>query len=305
MNLDEFPYYPTDLLWKENQFNSFIKYTSSVWEKDIPQSMHGLALAWSYMPHAFSVKCNGLKSPIETFNSDKDFIRKKMKQMDMRETPSGLRKTLKMMTGSQSVSNFRPTAAHAIYKRYAPENGITWDMSAGYGGRLLGAIKSFTNYIATEPCQVTYDGLNNIIRDFGKPTNLFNNNLHLEIIKSGSEEYLPDRNSIDLAFTSPPYFDCEQYSDEETQSYIKYPTQELWLNNFLRKTIINVRMGLKDSGYMIINIANVKSYKNLEDDTVRVCNEEGFKLKYTHRLALSRMGSGFKYEPVFVFKKEI
>ena len=303
MNLNKFPYYPTDCAWREKEFNSFMTYNPSLWETDIPQSMHGLALAWSYMPHAFFVKCSGLKSPLETFNTDKDLIRKKMKQMDMRETPSGLRKTLKMMTGSQSVSNFRPTAAYSIYRRYMPENGLTWDMSAGYGGRLLGAIRNFTNYIATEPCQLTYDSLNEIINDFGKTSNLYNNHPYFEIVKLGSEEFLPDRNSIDLAFTSPPYFDTEHYSDEETQSYIKYPTQELWLDKFLRKTINNVRRGLKDSGHLIINIANVKSYKNLEEDVVRVCNEEGFKLKDTHRLALSRMNSGFKYEPVFVFEK--
>ena len=58
-----------------------------------------------------------------------------------------------------------------------------------------------------------------------------------------------------------------------------------------------------DIPLFIINIANVKSYKNLEEDAIKVCNEEGFKLKDTHRLALSRMNSGFKYEPVFVFEK--
>ena len=138
------------------------------------------------------------------------------------------------MTGSQGVSNFRPTAAHAIYNRFLPDGGTTWDMSGGYGGRLLGAIKSQINYIATEPATNTVEGLKEIINDWGTISTLFRNELHLEIVQKGSEDFLPDKESLDLCFTSPPYFDTEKYSNEDTQSYIKFPTSRDWINGFLR-----------------------------------------------------------------------
>jgi len=40
--------------------------------------------------------------------------------------------------------------------------GTVWDPSMGYGGRLLGAIAAGVNYIGTDPCIPTYEGLQGI-----------------------------------------------------------------------------------------------------------------------------------------------
>ena len=303
--LEEFPYYPTDLQWRRKEFSQFLHYQDTLWDgKKIKQTMHGLALCRSYMPHAFAVQCKNMNSPVQTFEGDKEKIIKKMKQMGHKDTASGLRKTLRIMTGSQGVSNFRPTAAHAIYIRFLPEGGTTWDMSGGNGRRLLGAIKSQINHIATEPASDTVKGLNEIIVDFGYISNIFRKIPHMEIVQKGSEDFLPDKESLDLCFTSPPYFNTEKYSDEETQSYIKFPTQDEWVEGFLRKTIQNCRYGLKPNRYMLINIADVKSFNHLEDTTVWIAEQEGFVLEDGYSLALSKIqGEGFKYEPIFVFRK--
>jgi hypothetical protein len=266
--------------------------------------MHGLALCWSYMPHSWAVQCKGMNSPLQTFENDIKKVLKKMNQMGHGTTPSGMRKTLRIMTGSQGVSNFRPTAAHAIYNRFLPDGGTTWDMSGGYGGRLLGAIKSQINYIATEPATETVKGLKEIIKDWSHISNIFRKVPHFEIVQKGSEDFLPDKESLDLCFTSPPYFNTEKYSDEETQSYIKFPTKDKWTDGFLRKTIQNCHYGLKQNRYMLINIANVSSFMSLEDVTIETAVQEGFVHEDTYRLSLSKIrGNGFKYEPIFVFRK--
>ena len=59
---------------------------------------------------------------------------------------------------------------------------------------------------------------------------------------------------------------------------------------------------------MLINIANVKSFKNLEDITIKVAKEEGFNHEDTYNLILSKIpgkgkSSGKKLEPIFVFRK--
>ena len=114
-----------------------------------------------------------------------------------------------------------------------------------------------------------------------------------------------EKESLDLCFTSPPYFDTEKYSDEPTQSYIKYPTQDEWVNGFLRKTIENCYYGLKEGGYMLYNIANTPKYKFIEEETVNISKGLGFTQEETLQLTLSSvMGAGYKYEPIFVFKKE-
>ena len=305
MIMKEFPYYPTDYTWRRKEFNQFLQYQDNLWEnKDIKQTMHGLALCWSYMPHSWAVQCKGMNSPLQTFENDIKKVLKKMNQMGHGTTPSGMRKTLRIMTGSQGVSNFRPTAAHAIYNRFLPDGGTTWDMSGGYGGRLLGAIKSQINYIATEPATETVKGLKEIIKDWSHISTIFRKVPYFEIVQKGSEDFLPDKESLDLCFTSPPYFNTEKYSDEETQSYIKFPTKDKWTDGFLRKTIQNCRYGLKRNRYMLINIANVSSFKNLEDVTIKTAEQEGFVYEDTYRLTLSKIsGNGFKYEPIFVFRK--
>ena len=68
LETNEFPYYPTDDVWRREEFSKFIQYQGNLWDnKIIKQTMHGLALSWSYMPHAFDVKCGNMNTPLQTF----------------------------------------------------------------------------------------------------------------------------------------------------------------------------------------------------------------------------------------------
>lgn len=299
-----FPFYPTDKLWRYEKFHQLqrTEYISLLEEdKSIRQTMVGLSLAWSYMPHSFSVQCGNMRTPMQAYEDDKTFMKvvRKIISLGNGLTLSGLRKTLRIYTGTQGVSNFRPSASACIYHHFDCKGKTVWDMSCGYGGRLLGAdLVGVGKYIGTEPCDLTYKGLQEMIEDWITiPT---------EIHKCGSEDYEPKGESLDFCFTSPPYYNTEKYSDEENQSWVRYPTKEEWLNGFLKKTFENCYKGLKSSGKMVINIANVKSYPTLEDDTVRVAEEVGFRLIDTWKLSLSSMPSDdnkFKYEPIFIFQK--
>jgi len=51
--------------------------------------------------------------------------------------------------------------------------------------------------------------------------------LEVELHKIGREDFVPERNSLQLCFSSPPYAGWERYSDEPTQSHIKFPTQDV------------------------------------------------------------------------------
>lgn len=298
--INGFPYFKTDMDYRDNEYNKIFKYdylnVIDTENKVIKQTMHSLALAWSYMPHSWDVVCNDKMTPIEAFNSDEIFKRVIEKRVRFGDNVSdnGIRKMLKMFTGVQSVSNFRPTAASAIYSLFCDKGDLVWDMSSGYGGRLLGADRVGVKYIGTDPASKTVEGLNSMIRDYA---------IDADIFQIGSEDFVPDKDSLDFCFTSPPYFDTEKYSDEETQSYIGYNTHDKWINGFLKKTFENCYHGLKSGKYMAINIANVKSFKTLESETIRVAEEVGFVHTDTWKYTLSAMKSGFKYEPIFIFKK--
>lgn len=283
-------------------------------DKKIIQTMHALRLAWSYFPFFWEIQCgNSMKSPMETFNDDIKF-RATIKKTWIWELKhwggddpdykphkfheNRLRQSIKIYSGTQAVSNFRPTAAKLIYEKYG--GPVIRDMSSGWGGRLLGflAASNTKHYIGTEPSTRAYEGLLEMKKDFsylGKK---------VDIYKCGSETYRTDPDILDLVFTSPPYFDTEKYSDEPTQSYIKFPTLDKWVNEFLFQSFENSYYGLKDGKYMIINIANTSKHKTIVENTIKVAEQIGFDHVDTLQLTLSSvMGKGMKLEPIFVFKK--
>lgn len=295
-----FPFYPTNQHFRDNEFKKLMNFNGEILiDKKLKQTMHGLNLAWSYFPNSWEISCNDLLTPMEVFNNDDKFKKVIEKRMRMGDNMSdaGIRKMLKIFTGTQSVSNFRPTSACALYNYFATD-GIVWDMSCGFGGRLFGFIKSKAKkYIGTEPASKIYQGLIKIKEDYG--------NKEIELYQCGSEDFIPDENSLDFCFTSPPYFDCEKYSDENTQSYIKFPSQHLWVEGFLKKTFENCYHGLKKGKIMAINIANTKTFINLEDKAIEKAEECGFTYvdKFYYLLSSLSKKSTFKYEPIFIFKK--
>ena len=287
-----FPYYSTDTEWRNNEFYKLMTFRRDTMldrqNKIIGQSTHGLSLAWSYMKHAWGIKCGKMRTPMELWEDEEHFkkgINKilkgqffpKRKPEDI--TASDLRTMLKRYSGTQKVSNFRPTAAATLYDVFVDKDsilegtlaGTVWDPSMGYGGRVLGAIAAGVNYIGTDPCVPTYDGLQKIVEQYGHKDKMY------KLLRQGSETFIPEENSLDFVFTSPPYLGHEMYGDEPEQSYKKFPVQEKWREGFLLKTIKNAYRGLKPGKKAAFNVANVKSYKTFEEDTHDCMREAGFR----------------------------
>ena len=183
-----FPYYPEDRKWRDDEFNKLTSFNRDTLldtqNKIIGQSTHGLTLAWSYMHHAWSIKCGKMKTPMEIWE-DEEHLEKGINKIltgtffTKREahkiTDSDMRAMLRRYSGTQMVSNFRPTAAATLYDIFVEkdsplegtEAGTVWDPSMGYGGRLMGAIAAGVNYIGTDPCVPTYAGLEKIRDQYG------------------------------------------------------------------------------------------------------------------------------------------
>jgi predicted RNA methylase len=210
---------------------------------------------------------------------------------------------LGLAQGTARASNFRPSAAKAIYGLYAKDR-VVWDMSCGWGGRLLGALATpVKKYIGTDPSTKTFEGLKRLADEIGKWSRT-----KVELHCCGSETFIP-KEPVDLCFTSPPYFDTEKYSDEPTQSYLKYPSREKWVNGFLLTTIKNCHKCLRSDGVLVLNV-----WPSMEEDTTAVAKRAGFVLDKKLQLALSYMPgrnrkkegekqAKWKYEPCFIFRK--
>lgn len=304
-----FPYFPTDNEFRMKEVNSLMNYDIhrciDEENKIIRQSMHGLSLCWSYHPYHYEIQCNKMKTVREVFEDDVHFrnvIRKRMKMGD-NISDNGIRKMLKIYTGTQCVSNFRPTAAAAIYERFSKEGDTVLDMSSGFGGRALGAFRAGRKYIGFDPSTKAYNGVKEMCNFLStiKP-------FEFQLFCRGSEESFIEvgiqPESIDLCFTSPPYFDCEKYSQEETQSFIKFPSKKVWVSGFLGSTFKNCFEVLKQDKLLLINIQNVKSFPNLVEETKKVALENGFADIGEWGLHLSGLkNGGYKTEPILIFQK--
>ena len=259
-----------------------------------------------FHPHIWDSKAVNMKCPTESFKSDKLLRRALRLVLEGRgqiplQGPKELYMTL--VSGTQMCSNFRPTAAKAIYDYLKPKDVL--DMSTGYGGRLLGflASKSTGKYYGIDPSKQTCKCNLRIAKTLGVSHRVSIKCIAFEDVKS-----LP---KIDLAFSSPPYFIKEIYDAGNTkQSRERYPKYEDWCNIFLRSIFKKTKPALRKDGILALNIMDVNIRKKLHPlvlDTMRIADEEGYKVVEKLRMVFSGFGKGLKKEksePVLVFKRK-
>ena len=260
-------------------------------------------------------KGRGSNSLRDRFYDDKKLKRAIRICYEMREGnnlvyPTAVRRALELVTG-ENVQNFKPQNARAIAEELCPVMwGNVYDYSCGYGGRLLGIGSSNMkyNYIGVEPNTETVKYLNYFNECIEEAVGVKGT-----IIQNVSEEYQPS--DIDLAFSSPPYFNLEKYSDEDTQCMVRYKTLDDWFNGYVAPTIEQIYRGLNREGIFATNIADYKTYGNKEfkvvEDWIKTAERIGFKHVGTIKMMLNtRPGVGNqklagreKYEGVYVFRK--
>ena len=260
-------------------------------------------------------KGRGSNSLKDRFYDDKKLKRAIKICYDMREGnklvyPTAIRRALELVTG-ENIQNFKPQNARALAEHLCPVLwGNVYDYSAGYGGRLLGISCSNMsyNYIGIDPNTETIKYLNYFNEILDEAVGFKG-----KIIQNVSEEYQPK--DIDLAFSSPPYFNLEKYSDEETQCMVRYSTLDEWFSGYAEPTIENIYNSLNQDGIFATNIADYKTYGKKEykvvDDWITLSERIGFRHVGTIKMMLNtRPGVGNnklagreKFEGVYVFRK--
>lgn len=273
-------YFNGEIFYKHNSANGFL---------------------FSYFPHWIEVQCGKSISIKEAWKDDallKQLIEKTHKYCTTHGenwTTNRIRQNAKVYLAKQSVSNFNPIVARILYDTYAP-NGTVYDMSMGWGGRIMGFYASSAKeYIGCDPSTKTYKGLQQLDADLKQVRNK-----STKLLNIGSEHAELPKESIDFAFTSPPYFDTEKYANEPTQSFIAYPTIELWLQQFIKPTLEKTYNALKHDSTLAINYAD----NPIASEILKIATEIGFKHTKTLKLELSSIaGNKAKYEPIFILTK--
>jgi hypothetical protein len=254
------------------------------------RSRPGHVLIDYHMPHFWAVKSWKGKSVLDLAKDSSIMYKALMANLRMHSTPyvSELRRSLCMVGGLSNVTKYRAPLAKAIVQGFGAKSVL--DPCAGWGGRMLGALAAGANYTGCEPCVKTAEGLKGILADL--PNDVA---ARCKIICDGAEVGLLDASEYDMVLTSPPYFNLEDYSDEDTQSMKKYPTWEKWLTEWLDPIISMCLMALKTGGTSCWSVKNFKTDRDyyLADEVKEAHKRHGWKLVKVVRMTGSgRPGAG-------------
>lgn len=181
-----------------------------------------------------------------------------MKILEKGEVLTPLEMRERLAKNVREANQFKLTMAKAIYDVYG-RGKVVMDMSMGWGDRLIAALSSpVAKYIGFDPNTSLYPAYQSIIRDFNESTTV---DLHtLPFQDLGYRE-------VDLAFTSPPYFDFEIYTDEKTQSSTSSSYKE-WIKTFYYPMMEVAWTSLKEGGRLILHLGNTRSTPTLVEDAI-------------------------------------
>ena len=172
-----------------------------------------------------------------------------------------------------------PKSAKYIYHIYNPTTIL--DFSAGWGGRMLGAMVLGIDYIGIDSNKRLSVPYKKVISKFGGKSNV-------RMIFKKAEDVDVSNMNYDMVFTSPPYGMLEQY--EGMKNYDNFNEQ------FLKPVIEKTYKHLKKGGTYILNIpADIYKYVK----TILGSATSKILLKKAQRTGA---GGGYK-EYIYIWKK--
>jgi hypothetical protein len=176
------------------------------------------------------------------------------------------------VNGIQICNDFPPHVARDWCQRYRLDpDARVLDPCAGWGGRLAGCSVRVDHYVGYEPATRTAEGLKKLAEFVNRARGgVFTAEVFCEPYEDSQER----PNFYDLAMTSPPYYDSEVYSEEETNSLNRYKSFDSWCQGFYWPLIDKTMRQLKPGAPFIFNIGDRRW--PLTDKLIQHCERQGY-----------------------------
>lgn len=223
------------------------------------------------------------------------------KNLDVASTREGIKQQREILYKEHyECTNFRPSLMVGFGKYFGATSIL--DISAGWGDRLIGAMALEVEYVGVDPNPKLFKGYREAIEFFDESEEKY-----VMIHDTFEHAKLPKR-KYDLVFTSPPYFDLEEYSvdmsekDRRKQSYYGR-NLEKWYKDFLMVSLKKAFDHLIVGGYMVININEIRNEKPF---VVRMIDEMNDypRAKYLGCISQYTDRSKKSPQPFWIWKKE-
>lgn len=208
----------------------------------------------SYFNQHVRVKCKRFDEPMspkQYWNRNKRTVVDKASKMAGGLTIENLDSV--MWSSVRGCGMFRPSLMTGWLKRLNAKSVL--DFSAGWQDRLIGAIAADVRYVGVDPNTDLVDSFERIVEMFASEEDKHRYTLIAEPFQTCK---LPDE-KFDAVLTSPPYFDLEIYSSDDTQSVQPGDTLNDWLVGFLFPSLDKAWGALRDGGNMALVINDMKT----------------------------------------------
>lgn len=279
------------LTYLEDNFSElFPRYGDEELLRDIDNYRKGTGKLFKVLKHFFEeemYKCHGGRgsmTPMEALANDREMgkilaiIQLKPKFYTGKNQVSNVKSFFRNAgRTAQKVANFPIKQVTEIYEKYTKSGDTIYDPSCGFGSRMSACMLSGRNYIGTDPNPTLCNKLKDLAKYYVEHIPDSGNCV---IFQQGSEifnEQLVD--TVDFAFTSPPYYDLERYGPDSGQSIIKFPEYDDWLEGYVAPTVENTKRYMKTNGLIAINTKNMTSGKKfrLFDDWFNIMHDNGLE----------------------------
>jgi hypothetical protein len=254
-----------------------------------------------------------------------------------------IRKILSVTRGTQMVTNFPTHVAKWLYIHYLSEikdkTLYVYDPCMGWAGRMVSLFAASSHIslhdkkiklIGTDVNTAVHARFDKIYKFWDTyVSSLKNVSLSKYVVPAEDMGAISEFQKLNgkghLAFTSPPYFDKELYSQDETQSYIRYKKYPEWRDGFLQGLLKTTYDYLRPGGTFLLNVANTRPRKDgtfiapIENDSVEIGESLGYRYDGKYYLLLSLLagkgnkinkniitvdGVEWKFEPIHIFTKK-
>jgi hypothetical protein len=200
------------------------------------------------------------------------------------------------------ATTFMPMYAKSIYEYFGAKRVL--DPCAGWGDRMVGALSStcVIRYVGFDPNMNLVPGYKKIQADFGNRVLVDDpKHYHVKFERSYEIYSVPfefasrklENERFDFAFTSPPFFDYEEYSETN-------PTYSNWYKEFYEPLFINTEKHLNENAFFAIHIDDTSAGKIRDFLFKRVIQITSFK--YCGKIGLIGGKSG-KIRNVYLFQR--
>lgn len=290
-----YPRYSSEIIHRD--FKKLCEYEVSemrVSDTEFETKVKGLGMKASkfFMRNFFEASARGRRSCLEVFKEDASLL--SVIESRRKHARKGKITDATMRTGLQirasAPASFPASVAKYVYAEMGLKSGDRiLDPCAGFGGRYLGAMASDLNYVGVDPWTENVANL----REMGEALEVRGEILHNPF------EDVELEGMFDGAFTSPPHFNKETYTEEETQSLARYTSRESWVKGFLHPMIQKVFHHLKDGATFVLHVSEFKEFDfpGTCEDLMRECGFEVQPRLYWRFVSFLQGGHKIRKEP--------